>query len=50
MLNIHLNDTVKARELMQDGSWKRVKPIEGKEPINSQQWLIDHKGEWHGNR
>ena len=50
MLNVHLNDTVKARELMPDGSWKRVKPIEGKEPINSQQWLIDHKGEWHGNR
>ncbi|MGD0804941.1 MAG: polyphosphate kinase 1 [Candidatus Bathyarchaeia archaeon] len=50
MLNVHLNDTVKARELMPDGSWKRVKPIEGKEPINSQQWLIDHKGEWHSNR
>jgi polyphosphate kinase len=47
ILNIHLNDTVKTRELMRDGSWKRVKPIEGKEPINSQQWLIDHKGDWH---
>jgi len=47
ILNIHLNDTVKTRELMSDGSWKRVKPVEGENPINSQQWLLDHKGDWH---
>ena len=47
MLNIHLRDTVKARQLLPDGSWKRVKPAEGEEPFNSQQWLLDHRGSWH---
>jgi polyphosphate kinase len=44
ILDIHLRDTVKARELLPDGSWMRVKPTENKEPLNSQQWLIDNRG------
>jgi polyphosphate kinase len=47
MLNIHLRDTVKARQLLPDGSWKRVRPREGEEPFDSQQWLLDHRGSWH---
>jgi polyphosphate kinase len=47
ILKIHLRDTVKARRLLPDGSYKRVTPEEGKEVINSQFWLIQNRGIWH---
>lgn len=48
MLRIHLRDNVKSRKLNGDGSWERVKIAEGEKPLNSQQWLIENRGIWHG--
>ncbi|MEM0466503.1 MAG: polyphosphate kinase 1 [Candidatus Thermoplasmatota archaeon] len=47
MLQIHLKDTVKARRLLPDGVYVRVHPTDDKEMLNSQQWLLDHRGIWH---
>jgi polyphosphate kinase len=47
ILQVHLRDSVKARELQPDGSYRRVVPESGEEPVRSQQWLIDHRGCWH---
>jgi polyphosphate kinase len=46
ILRIHLQDTVKARELHADGSYTRVSPPPGNGAIRSQEWLIDHRGCW----
>lgn len=47
MLKIHLQDNVKSRRLLSDGTYERVKPEKGLEAINSQFWLIDNRGIWH---
>jgi polyphosphate kinase 1 len=47
MLKIHLEDNVKARKLLVDGSYQRVTPKEGEEIVNSQVWLIQNRGIWH---
>jgi polyphosphate kinase len=48
ILEVHLRDNVKARELMPDGSWRRVVRKEGEEPLDSQEWLLARRGVWHG--
>jgi polyphosphate kinase len=47
MLNIHLSDNVKARRLLPDGTYERVKPKSGEEVIDSQAWLIKNRGVWN---
>jgi len=47
MLKIHLSDNVKARRLLPDGTYERVKPKEGEEIIDSQAWLIKNRGVWN---
>jgi polyphosphate kinase len=47
MLKIHLRDNVKARRLLPDGTYERVKIKEGEEAINSQAWLIQNRGIWN---
>jgi polyphosphate kinase len=42
VLRVQLADTVKARELQPDGTYTRVKPMPGAEPLNSQAWFVDH--------
>ena len=42
ILMVHLRDTVKARALLADGSYVRVQPDPGEEPLNSQLWMLDH--------
>ena len=44
ILFTHLNDNVKARELLPDGNYERVMAPKGDDPLNSQQWLIEHRG------
>ena len=48
MLETHFKDNAKARELLPDGTYRPVPVKEGAKKMNSQQWLIDHRGEWHG--
>ena len=47
ILDVHLRDNVKAREMLPDGSYRRVTPKEGEEPLNAQEWMIEHRGFWH---
>lgn len=49
MLKIHLNDNVKSRKLNADGTWERVKIADSEEALNSQDWLIENRGIWHGS-
>jgi len=47
ILRIHLKDNEKARRMLPDGSYERVQPQDGEPTINSQSWLIEHRGVWH---
>ncbi len=49
ILNAHLKDNVKARRLLSDGTYERVVPSPGEKEMNSQEWLIENRGLWHGN-
>ncbi|MCZ7395957.1 MAG: polyphosphate kinase 1 [Candidatus Methanoperedens sp.] len=49
ILNVHLKDNVKARRLLSDGTYERVVPSPGEKELNSQEWLIENRGLWHGN-
>jgi polyphosphate kinase len=39
ILEVHLRDSVKARRLLPDGTYERVRP-DGSEGINSQEWMM----------
>jgi polyphosphate kinase len=43
VLATYLADTAKARRLCADGTYERVKPAPTEPPLDSQQWLIDHR-------
>lgn len=47
ILDIHLRDNVKARRLLPDGTYERVRPLPGEEINDSQRWLIENRGAWH---
>jgi polyphosphate kinase len=47
ILNVHLKDNVKARRLLPNGTYERVKPRPGEEIVDSQLWLINNRGAWH---
>ncbi len=47
ILKIHLNDNVKARKLLSNGSYQRVTPKEDEKALNSQKWLIENRGVWN---
>ena len=40
ILHTYLHDNVKARVMQPDGTYERVRPAPGAEPINSQEWFI----------
>jgi polyphosphate kinase len=48
ILDVYLNDSVKARRLMPDGSYERVKLKGDRSPLSSQAWLITHRAS-HSN-
>ncbi len=47
ILDVHLRDNQKARLLLPDGSYERIQPAEGETELNSQRWLIEHRGIWN---
>ncbi|MBA4191142.1 MAG: polyphosphate kinase 1 [Planctomycetaceae bacterium] len=49
ILKVSLSDNVKARELLSDGTYRRVKPAEGVPPLRSQQRFMEQAAEV-GNR
>ncbi len=48
ILGVHLEDTVKARQLRADGSYVPVAQSSGAAPLNSQRWMVEHRGIWYG--
>ncbi|MCJ7715683.1 MAG: polyphosphate kinase 1, partial [Anaerolineales bacterium] len=47
ILNVHLKDNVKARKMLPDGSFEAISRGENEKPLNSQEWMIKHRGIWH---
>jgi polyphosphate kinase len=47
ILFAHLRDNVKARHMLADGSYARVLAQPGEQSLNSQTWLLEHRGAWH---
>ena len=46
ILRVHLRDNVQAWNLLPDGTYERRQAREGEEPLNSQLWMIEHRGIW----
>ncbi len=44
---VHLKDNMQARRLLATGNWERVHPQEGEPELDSQQWMIEHRGLWN---
>jgi polyphosphate kinase len=47
ILGVHLKDNVQARRLLPNGKYERVRPQDGAKPLNSQLWMIQHRGTWN---
>ncbi|MBN1246859.1 MAG: RNA degradosome polyphosphate kinase, partial [Anaerolineae bacterium] len=46
ILRVHLEDTAQAWTLLSDGSYERRRPAPGEPPLNSQLWMLEHRGIW----
>jgi polyphosphate kinase len=42
LLRVSLKDNMKARELLEDMSYRMVVPLDGEKKVNSQEWLMKH--------
>jgi polyphosphate kinase len=47
ILETHLQDNQQARRLLPDGTYERVRPRSGEPEVNSQLWMIEHRGMWN---
>jgi polyphosphate kinase len=47
VLAVHLRDNMQTRRLLPDGSFERVQPADGEPELNSQLWMIEHRGMWN---
>jgi polyphosphate kinase len=46
ILEVHLRDTANASELTPDGEYRSLADRPEPEPLDSQQWMIDHQTSW----
>jgi polyphosphate kinase len=47
ILKVHLDDNVKSRLLLPDGTYSRIVHAEGQNATDSQQWLLENRGSWN---
>jgi polyphosphate kinase len=47
ILKVHLRDNMQARRMLPDGTYERVQPGDGEPELNSQVWMIEHRGLWN---
>jgi polyphosphate kinase len=47
ILKVHLDDNVKSRLLLPDGTYSRIVPAEGQHETDSQQRLLENRGSWN---
>jgi len=50
ILPVQLNDNVKLRLMNSDGTYIRRVRADGEEPLNAQEWLVEHRGIWYNDR
>ncbi|MEA3398104.1 MAG: polyphosphate kinase 1 [Chloroflexota bacterium] len=46
VLNIHLQDNVQCRVLLPDGKYTHRRPQAQEQELNSQLWMVEHRGIW----
>jgi polyphosphate kinase len=46
ILKVHLEDNVQGWQLLPDGAYERRRPEESVKPLNSQMWMVEHRGIW----
>ena len=47
ILEVHMKDTAKARVLLPDGTYGRLRPTAGGTPLDAQQEMIGRRGSWN---
>ncbi|MGC9333077.1 MAG: polyphosphate kinase 1 [Anaerolineae bacterium] len=47
ILCVHLKDNIKARRLLPGGNYERVQTQDGEPELDSQMWMIEHRGLWN---
>ncbi|MBN1660208.1 MAG: polyphosphate kinase 1 [Anaerolineae bacterium] len=47
ILRVHLADNMQSRRLLPDGTYERIRPLDGQPELNSQFWMIEHRGLWN---
>ncbi len=47
ILKVHLQDNAQSRQLSADGSYERLRPKAKELELNSQLWMIEHRGMWN---
>jgi len=47
ILDVHLRDNVQTRRLLPEGGYERVHPQDGEKELDSQHWMIQHRGIWN---
>ncbi len=47
ILQVHLKDNLQARRLLPDGDYERVQPQDGEPELDSQSWMVEHRGLWN---
>jgi polyphosphate kinase len=47
ILDVHLRDNVQARRMLPDGEYERIQPKDGDQRLDTQAWMIEHRGIWN---
>jgi polyphosphate kinase len=47
ILFVHLKDNVQARRLLPDGTYQRLRAKSSDAALNSQLWMLEHRGAWN---
>jgi len=50
ILPVQLGDNVKSRVMQSDGTYARIVPAPGEQPMNAQTWLVENRGIWYDTR
>ena len=46
LLDVHMKDNVQSRRLCPDGTYERIRPAPDEPLLDSQLWMIEHRGQW----
>ncbi|MCJ7550585.1 MAG: polyphosphate kinase 1, partial [Anaerolineae bacterium] len=49
ILRVHLKDNVRCWHLLSDGSYERCVSTPENPPLNSQMWMVEHRGIWNAD-